>query len=650
MLKMKMNLLIGKMTTKDDSMKLHTFFSTKILIGCICTLLLIGFAPYFYSIAKTTISDSTSIVSGVFIGEASIDGMNEEELHSFLEHRYQEVSDRGIKVLLNEQSSLLREPPSLDADIPAQGHNRLFSYDYEKTIQNAFTIGHSDSLVNDSITRAKLLLTKQRVPITISINKEMLNALIEQAFPNQQSTAQSADIRYDKQSKQFSIVPEQSGSVFDIDNAAEQLQSGLQSGVAPTITLHIKEQSPLLFASDVQGITSDANRSVKKLTLKTDTTHIWSIGLAKAASWITVVLSTNGQPTLDIREDDIKTYLESVIAPALFIESKDPRFEVKEGKIVITTQPQDGQKLALKESIELIRDALLNEKASGEIMLPVEHQPSTLLSIPNQDAIREIVARAETDFRGSPTNRRKNIANGAARINGILIKPGEEFSLLSYLNPIDETTGFLPELVIKGNVTKPEYGGGLCQVSTTLFRAVAYAGLPITARRNHSYRVSYYEPPVGFDATIYSPAPDFKFRNDMTTPLLIHTSVKGTKISITLWGTKDGRISEVDKPTVYNIKRPPETKIIETTELEPGKKKCTEKAHAGADAYFERRVTYLSGEIKKETFKSHYVVWPAVCYVGIEKEPLDQPTTPELTGDPQNQPIESLPQTEKTAP
>ncbi len=631
-------------------MKLHTFFSTKALIGGICALLLIGFAPYFYSIAKTAVSDSTSIAYGVLIGDYAIDGMNEQELRNFLEHRYQEVSDQEIEVLFNEKSSILRESPSLDADIPVQAHNRLFSYDYEKTIQDAFFVGHSNSLVNDIVARAKLLLTKQRIPITASINKEVLSALIEQAFPNQQATAQSADIHYDKQSKQFSIVPERPGSVFDIDDVAKQLQSGLQSGTAPIITLHTREQSPLFYASDVQKIATDANRTIKKIILKTNDAHTWTISSTIAASWITVGLSTNGQPALDIRENDIKTYLESVIAPALFIESKDPRFEVKEGKIVISTQPQDGQRLALEESINLIRDALLNENASSEIIVPIEHQPSALLDIPNQDAIKEIVAQAETDFRGSPTNRRKNIANGAARINGILIQPDEEFSLLSHLNPIDETTGFLPELVIKGNVTKPEYGGGLCQVSTTLFRAVAYAGLPVTARRNHSYRVSYYEPPVGFDATIYSPAPDFKFRNDMATPLLIHTSIKGTKIFITLWGTQDGRKSEVDTPTVYNIKKPPATKIIETTELEPGKKKCTEKAHSGADAYFERRVTYSSGEIKKETFKSHYIVWPAICYVGIEKKLLDQSNTPEPMAEQKEPPAESLPQTEKTAP
>ncbi|MEK7648465.1 MAG: VanW family protein [Patescibacteria group bacterium] len=616
---------------------LHSFFSTRLLIGSIALLLLIGSVPYFYSIAKTLASNNTQVAHGIQVGDFDIGGMNGEELRDLLEHSYQTRVDQGVAVLFDGTTSLLREQAPLDTDIPIQTQDRLFSYDYEKTIEDVFSTGHSDSLIENAFLRAKLIVAKQHISIAVSVNHEVLNAMLEQAFPGKQHPALPADLIYNKQSKTFTTQPEQSGIVFDSNDAANQLQSGLQQGLAPTITLHTIEQAPPLRASDIEKMVIDAQALVREITLKTDDTHVWKVHASKVASWITITLSNAKQPALSVRTDSIKAYLESTIAPAIFTESKDPRFELQEGKIVIITQPQDGQKLAVEESVNLIQAALL-ENVSNEIMLPVNHHPSALLSIPNQDSIKEVVGYAETNFKGSPTNRRKNIANGASRINGILIQPQEEFSLLSYLDPIDETTGFLPELVIKGNVTKPEYGGGLCQVSTTLFRAVSYAGLPIIQRRNHSYRVGYYEPPVGFDATIYSPAPDFKFRNDMATPLLIQTSIKGTKISITLWGTKDGRISEVDKPTVYNIRKPPDTKIIETTELEPGKKKCTEKAHAGADAFFERRVTYPSGEVKKETFKSHYIVWPAVCYVGKAKEPENPQSVSEPTSEQQSVP------------
>jgi vancomycin resistance protein YoaR len=181
------------------------------------------------------------------------------------------------------------------------------------------------------------------------------------------------------------------------------------------------------------------------------------------------------------------------------------------------------------------------------------------------------------------------------------------------------------ELVIKGDKTTPEYGGGLCQVGTTTFRVALNTGLPIIERRNHSYRVSYYEP-AGTDATIYDPSPDLKFVNDTAGHILIQTKITGNTLRFEFWGTSDGRQVTQTKPEIYNITQPGPTKIVETQELAPGQKKCTESAHAGADTVFYRTITYMSGEKKEETWKSHYVPWQAVCLVGVEK-----PAEPSIT-------------------
>ena len=152
-------------------------------------------------------------------------------------------------------------------------------------------------------------------------------------------------------------------------------------------------------------------------------------------------------------------------------------------------------------------------------------------------------------------------------------------------------TGYLPELVIKGDRTVPEFGGGLCQVSTTLFRAVMDSGLPVTARRNHSYRVSYYEKDgngkvigPGLDATIYEPDVDFKFKNDMSTPVLIIGYVIGDKVTFELYGTKDGRTSKIDGPKKLTETAPGEPVYIETTDLAPGVIKQVETPHPGGSA------------------------------------------------------------------
>lgn len=234
--------------------------------------------------------------------------------------------------------------------------------------------------------------------------------------------------------------------------------------------------------------------------------------------------------------------------------------------------------------------------------------------------LKEIIGTGISQFSGSPANRRHNIKVGANSLNGLLIKPGEEFSLLKALGPIDGKHGYLQELVIKENKTIPEYGGGLCQIGTTMFRATFNSGLPVTQRRNHSYRVVYYEP-AGTDATIYDPAPDYRFRNDTGHHILIQARMEGSQLAFDFWGTKDGRDVKFTKPVVYNIVSPGPTKIIETTTLKEGEKKCTEKAHNGADAYFDYSVTYPDGTEKKQRFSSHYVPWQAVCLVGAKKTP-----------------------------
>ena len=127
--------------------------------------------------------------------------------------------------------------------------------------------------------------------------------------------------------------------------------------------------------------------------------------------------------------------------------------------------------------------------------------------------------------------------------------PNEEFSFNDYLGAVDASNGYLPELVIKDDVTTPEYGGGICQVSTTAFRAAMRSGMKITGRRNHSYPVSYYGTP-GFDATVYKPSPNLTFVNDTGYPVYLDTKIFGTRLIFDVWGKSDGRQVTINGPFV----------------------------------------------------------------------------------------------------
>lgn len=135
------------------------------------------------------------------------------------------------------------------------------------------------------------------------------------------------------------------------------------------------------------------------------------------------------------------------------------------------------------------------------------------------------------------------------QFQSLIIAPGEEFSFVEHLGEVDEVNGYLPELVIRNNKTEPEFGGGVCQVSSTVFRAAIYSGMKITERRNHSYPVQYYLP-YGMDATIYIPKPDFKFLNNTGNAVMMQSVIEGTKLTFRFFGTKDGRDVSIDGPYI----------------------------------------------------------------------------------------------------
>lgn len=250
-------------------------------------------------------------------------------------------------------------------------------------------------------------------------------------------------------------------------------------------------------------------------------------------------------------EQGLATYLTEEVASHIQREAVNARFEIQDGKVSQFALPQDGESLAMDESIDAIEAALASHTTSATLAITRSAPAITDVASTQALGITSLLARGETNFRGSPKNRVHNIHTGASKYHGLLIPPGKEFSFNEFLGPVDASAGFKPELVIKNNVTTPEFGGGLCQVSTTLFRAAVHSGMKITNRRNHSYAVRYYGTP-GFDATIYPPYTDFRFLNNTPGYLLIQTKIDGTSLSFELWGTQDGRQVTVDGPHLYD--------------------------------------------------------------------------------------------------
>lgn len=236
--------------------------------------------------------------------------------------------------------------------------------------------------------------------------------------------------------------------------------------------------------------------------------------------------------------------------------TEEIRQEPREGKMEMTAE---GGLRIIEQSnpgIELDVESTLNKIKETAVDTPEKIEFSVKKTAPKISTenisslgIKELIGHGESNFRGSPKNRIHNIKVATEKFHGILIEPGQEFSFTTILGPVDETTGYKEELVIKQNKTIPEFGGGVCQVSTTMFRVALNTGLPITERHNHAYPVQYYAP-QGTDATIYVPKPDFKFLNDTPGYILVQAKIEGTILSFDMFGTSDGRKVELEGPKV----------------------------------------------------------------------------------------------------
>jgi len=304
------------------------------------------------------------------------------------------------------------------------------------------------------------------------------------------------------------------------------------------------------------------------------------------------VRSYSGEKDTKLNSLKIYNYLTG-IASRIEVQPINAKFNVIDGRVSIFQPSVTGKKVDIEESYNTITKAVRNGQTKSALVVK-SVEPELTLERVNDLGINTLLGKGGSNFAGSSQARIYNIKLGANKFNGTMLKPGEQFSFNDILGDVDEKSGFQPELVIKSNKVVPEYGGGLCQVSTTLFRSVIYAGLPIIERKPHSFPVHYYNP-QGFDSTIYPGVVDLKFVNNTPRNILIQSKVSGTKLVFEIYGSSDLRKVAIDGPYQYD-----------------------QKPSGAMKAYFTRNISYSDGTSTKERFESVYTAPPP-----REKNPLE---------------------------
>ena len=534
------------------------------------------------------------IFFGISIAGIDISGVTPEKAAAILSERIKWPE----KIILKSQDASF-EISLLDIDL---------AYDFDASTRRVYESTRTGNVFFDLDKKLKLIFSPENFGLFLKFNEEKLQKqlsiiagqiAIEPVFPSVKIV--SSKIIVDKG---------QAGNEMDTKLLRALIGKSLAFAKDDEIEIPVKEIDPSLTDEEAEKFKQNAEKFIGKSI--TATFEFDSFRLADS-DIVKVLDAREGYSQEELNNQVFK------IASAINREPQDPKFNFENGRVTEFLPAKDGIELDGEKFKEILIQSL--DKDLKPFDVPVKRTPpETTTEKVNNLGIKELIGKGTSKFRGSIPSRVHNIEVASSRLNGILIKPGETFSFNNALGDVSKFTGYQEAYVIREGKTILGDGGGVCQVSTTFFRAALKAGLPITERQAHAYRVGYYEQdsPPGLDATIYGPSPDLKIKNDTPAHILIQAKVdrKNSSLIFELYGTNDGRVATTSKPITTDVVKPEEDLYIDDPTLPAGTVKQTEHRANGARVIFNYLIQRNSETIYKKTFISNYRPWQAVYLRG----------------------------------
>jgi vancomycin resistance protein YoaR len=513
--------------------------------------------------------------------------------------------------------------------------------DVHTTVDAALAVGHRGDLARRLQEQIGALRYGYKVEPVLAAAPPNGSMFLSQIAHEINHPSRNATLQLDE-ALAVEVTPAQVGREVDEMATQQLLVQRALSKEGGDVELVIHESQPIL--TDL-GATADQINLIlsEPITLSAPDFEPWTIEPEELASWLVLqpAVDQDGQATLEVDLDlGPAASLAEEIAGQVARKSKDARFryDVANDRVIPVVQSIVGQTLDVTSTISLIERAATSEQRA--IPLPLVEIPPAISTQDVPDvASFDLIGEGKSNFSGSSAARIQNIGVGAAQFDGVLVAPGQTFSFNHYLGEVSAEKGYAESIIIWGNETRTDVGGGLCQVSSTAFRAAFWAGVPVTERLPHLFRVSYYEPPRGMDATIYSPYTDLKWVNDTEGFILIRTYMDTANKNLTFrfYGVDSGRSVEMDGPHETRVKKPPPALERPTSALYQGQRRQIEWAKDGMDVTVYRIVKETGKEVRRDEFFSRYKPWQAVYLVGTKQAPTPTPApqpTPEPTPEP----------------
>ncbi len=513
-------------------------------------------------------------------------------------------------------------------------------FDASASAQTAYRLGRSGNPFRALTDQARSRKQGADVAPVIIFDQRLAYAYINNLAASINRPAMEASLKIEGTN-----VVAQAGQVgrhVDVDATLVFLSAQLQTFRDVEVPLVVIETPPLIVDVSAQEA---AARQILSAPLQLSLPNVaagdpgpWIFEPSVVAGMLTVKRVDNGgQSEVQVGlESGAFAQLLTPVAGQVDRESKNARFYFDDNtrQLVLIENAASGRTTDVPATVTAVNEALLRGEHSVQLVVKEEQPAITDSATAESLGIRELVSSQTSYFRGSNAERMTNIQIAAERFHGVFVPPGETFSMGEVLGDVTLDNGFAEAWIIYGGRTIKGVGGGVCQVSTTLFRTVFMAGFPIVERHSHAYRVSYYEQTAtgrdpmlaGMDATVYFPLVDFKFVNDTPYWLLMETYFNASSQSLTwkFYSTSDGRTVTFEASGPRNVTAAPQPLFELNPELKKNEIKQVDWAADGADATIVRTVWKNGAVYFTDMFTTHYEPWQAVCQYGPETEDVEK--------------------------
>jgi vancomycin resistance protein YoaR len=590
----------------------------------ILIVLLVGAALFFGFLAASLFGFELlymgRIYPGVSVAGIDVSGLNADKAAAKITEEFAYPST-GQLVLSDEQLWLT-----------SPGEMGLY-LDPQTSAQTALQIGRSGGVFNRLSEQFETWYYRRDLPPALIFDQRRAHDFLTRLSEQINIPVVEPSLRLE--GTQVIVQPGQAGRKLNIDTTLAMLTAQmrtLQDGIIPLLIEEIRPTIP-----DVTQQAELAQRILSQplvIQLPSDQPNQkgpWEIEPARLAQMLKFERVVDGpQANYRITLDAVQLSAKlQEIAPQIQTYPQNARFIFNDDtrQLDLIEPAVIGRDLNLQASLTQTQEKVLQGEHTIDLALNLTNPAITDSVTGSEIGITELVHAETSFFYGSSASRVQNITAAARRFHGLLIAPGETFSMANALGDISLDNGYAEALIIYGNQTIQGVGGGVCQVSTTLFRAAFFAGYPINERHAHAYRVSYYEKVAGnkrdnnlagLDATVYVPVVDFKFTNDTPYWLLMETYVNPSYSSL-IWkfySTKDGRSMTWETTGPRNIVEAPKPRYIENPELSKDEVKQIDWEAEGADITV-RRTVYKDGQTYlTDTFNTHYQPWQAAYEYG----------------------------------